>query len=145
MWNKRDPADPHLRFASHKADPIGCSPSTVIGNFLSVTQEYQPRRDTLDSPNASLVHFYQKQIVISFITRGDITWQESSQCVTESSPSVQTCRLSVVRDVQRSVASRSRHNSTHQSAEPSNAHNLYNPPLSLVHLQTRGLIPRYTP
>jgi hypothetical protein len=63
--------------------------------------------------------------------------------VTESSPSVQTCRLSVVRDVQRSVASRSRHNSTHQSAEPSNAHNLYNPPLSLVHLQTRGLIPRY--
>jgi hypothetical protein len=41
-----------------------------------------------------------------------ITWQESSQCVTESSPSVQTCRLSVVTDVQRSVASRSRHNST---------------------------------
>jgi hypothetical protein len=41
-----------------------------------------------------------------------ITWQESSQCVTESSPSVQTCRLSVMRDVQRSVASRSRHNST---------------------------------
>ncbi len=31
--------------------------------------------------------------------------------MTESSPSVQTCRLSVVRDVQRSVASRSRHNS----------------------------------
>jgi hypothetical protein len=41
-----------------------------------------------------------------------ITWQESSQCVTESSPSAQTCRLSVVRDVQRSVVSRSRHNST---------------------------------
>jgi hypothetical protein len=63
--------------------------------------------------------------------------------VTESSPSVQICRLSVVRHVQRSVASRSQHNSTHQSAEPSNAHNLYNPPLSFVNLQTCGLIPRY--
>jgi hypothetical protein len=87
-----------------------------------------------------------EEYLMSLIIIPLITWQESSQCVTESSPSVQTCRLSVVRDVQRSVASRSRHNSTgtHQSAEPSNAHNLYNPPLSLVHLQTRGLIPRYT-
>jgi hypothetical protein len=100
IWNKRDPADPHLRSASHKADPIGCSPSTVTGNFLSVTQEYQPGRDTLDSLNASLVHFYLK-LVISFITRGDNTWQESLQCMTESRLPVQTCRLSVVRDVQR--------------------------------------------
>jgi len=45
--------------------------------------------------------FSSENLVISFITRGDITWQESSQCVTESSPSARTCRLSVVRDAQR--------------------------------------------
>jgi hypothetical protein len=55
----------------------------------------------LDSPNASLVHFYLKKLVISFRTRGDITWQESSQCVTESRLPVQTRRLSIVRDVRR--------------------------------------------
>jgi hypothetical protein len=98
IWNKRDLADPHLRSASHKADPIGCSPSTMTENFLSVTHKYQPRRDKLDSPNASLVHFYLQKLVISFITRGDIMWQESSQCVTESRLPVQACCLSIVRD-----------------------------------------------
>jgi hypothetical protein len=45
--------------------------------------------------------------------------------VTESSPSVQTCRLSVVRDAQRSAASRSWHKSTRQS-RAIYAHNIYN-------------------
>ena len=71
--------------------------------------------------------FLLKKLVISSITRGDITWQESSQCVTESSPSVQTCRLSVARDVQGSVASRSRHKSTQQS-RAIYPNNLYNQP-----------------
>jgi hypothetical protein len=78
-------------------------------------------------PERKSCSFLSEKLVISFITRGDITWQESSQCVTESSPSAQTCRLSVVRDAQRSAASRSRHNSTRQS-RAIYAHNIYNLP-----------------
>ncbi len=91
-------------------------------------------------PERKSCSFLSKKLVISFITRGDITWQESSQCVTELSPSVQTCRLSVVRDVQRSVASRSRHKSTQQS-RAIYAHNIYNLPFDLIQLSTPWAIP----
>ncbi len=52
-------------------------------------------------PERKSCSFFSQNLVISFITRGDITWQESSQCVTESRLPVQTRRLSVVGDVQR--------------------------------------------
>ncbi len=52
-------------------------------------------------PERKSCSFLSQKLVISFITRGDITWQESSQCVTESRLPAQTRRLSVVGDVQR--------------------------------------------
>jgi hypothetical protein len=39
--------------------------------------------------------FFSQNLVISFITRGDITWQESSQCVTEQCRSVRPSVTSV--------------------------------------------------
>jgi hypothetical protein len=42
---------------------------------------------------------FSQKLVISFITKEDITWQESSQCVTEQCPSIRpsvTCISSVL-------------------------------------------------
>jgi hypothetical protein len=39
-------------------------------------------------PERKSCSFFSQKLVISFITRGDITWQESSQCVTEQCRSV---------------------------------------------------------
>jgi hypothetical protein len=50
-------------------------------------------------PERKSCSFFSQNLVISFITRGGITWQESSQCVTEQCryvrPSV-TCASSVL-------------------------------------------------
>jgi hypothetical protein len=93
-------------------------------------------------PKRKSCSFFSQKLVISFITRGDITWQESSQCVTEQYRSVQpsmTCVSSVLAFTHaRSHYQRLSQRLTYSTISSSE------PPFSLYATTRRAIPPLYT-
>jgi hypothetical protein len=70
-----------------------------VWTFLIGSTRVSAMEGHLGLPKHTSCSFFSQNLVISFITRGDITWQESSQCVTEQCWSVRpsvTCFSSVL-------------------------------------------------
>jgi hypothetical protein len=70
-----------------------------VWTFLTGSTRVSATEGHVGLPKRKSCSFFSQNLVISFITRGDITRQESSQCVTEQCRSVQpsvTCVSSVL-------------------------------------------------
>jgi hypothetical protein len=70
-----------------------------VWTFLIGSTRVSATEGHVGLPERKSCSFFSQNLVISFITRGDITWQESSQCVTEQCRSVRpsvTCVSSVL-------------------------------------------------
>jgi hypothetical protein len=70
-----------------------------VWTFLIGSTKVSARKGHVGLPERKSCSFFSQKLVISFITRGDIMWQESPQCVTEQCRSVRpsmTCVSSVL-------------------------------------------------
>jgi hypothetical protein len=70
-----------------------------VWTFLIGSTRVSAMEGHVELPERKSCSFFSQNLVISFITRGDITWQESSQCVTGQCRSVRpsvTCVSSVL-------------------------------------------------
>jgi hypothetical protein len=71
----------------------------LVWTFLIGSTRVSATEGHVGLPERKSCSFFSQKLVISFITRGDITWKESSQCVTEQFRSVRpsvTCVSSVL-------------------------------------------------
>jgi hypothetical protein len=93
-------------------------------------------------PERKSCSFFSQNLVISFITRGDITWQESSQYVTEQCRSVRPS-MTCVRSVLAFAHARS------HSSESTTSHLFYNQQfgatIRLSATTTRAIPTSYSP
>jgi hypothetical protein len=74
-------------------------PVCHVWTFLIGSTRVSATEGHVGLPERKSCSFFSQKLVISFITRGDMTWQDSSQCVTEQFRSVQpsmTCVSSVL-------------------------------------------------
>jgi hypothetical protein len=109
----------------------------VVWTFFIGSTRVSATEGHVGLPERKSCSFFSQKLVISFITRWNITWQESSQCVTEQCGSVRpsvTCLSSVLAFAHVRSPSSETTNSTISSSEPSFVHLQPQQAISLLYI-----------